>query len=201
MSSLDLALIGNCQLAALLDRRGRIVWNCLPRFDGDPVFCSLLDGNSNPEHGFYDVELDDFAEGEQRYLPNTAVVETVLRDTTGGAVKILEFAPRFQQHRRLFRPMMLVRILVPIAGKPRIRVRVRPRGDYGNAAPSLTHGSNHIRFVLPGITLRLTTDSSITALLEERSFVLDHSVALLLGSDETLADSPGTTAQNFLNET
>jgi GH15 family glucan-1,4-alpha-glucosidase len=201
VSSLDLALIGNSQLAALLDRRGRMVWNCMPRFDGDPVFCSLLDGSANPEHGFYDIELVDFAHSEQRYLPNTAVVETVLRDTAGGAVKIMDFAPRFQQYGRLYRPMMLVRTLVPMAGKPRIRVRVRPRGDYGGAAPSLTYGSNHIRYVLPGFTVRLTTDASITALLEERAFVLDHSVALLLGSDETLAGAPGAMAQNFLNET
>jgi hypothetical protein len=41
VSSVDLALIGNCQIAALLDRRGRFVWACVPRFDGDPTFCSL----------------------------------------------------------------------------------------------------------------------------------------------------------------
>lgn len=40
--SLDLAMIGNCSFAALVDRMARIVWCCLPRFDGDPVFHSLL---------------------------------------------------------------------------------------------------------------------------------------------------------------
>ena len=201
MSSLDLAVIGNCQIAALLDRRARIVWACVPRFDGDPTFCSLLSGSAEPAAGFSDVELTGFAGSGQRYVTNTAVVETVLRDANGGAVKLIDFAPRFEQHRRSFRPMMLVRLVVPLAGRPIVRLRVRPLGDYGAAQPATTCGSNHIRYLLPGITLRLTTDASITALLEERAFVLDHPLALILGPDETLVDSPGATAQRFLAET
>ena len=41
-ASLDLALIGNCAISALVDKRGAIVWCCAPRFDGDPIFHSLL---------------------------------------------------------------------------------------------------------------------------------------------------------------
>jgi hypothetical protein len=36
-ASLDLALIGNCAISALVDRQGGIVWCCMPRFDGDPI--------------------------------------------------------------------------------------------------------------------------------------------------------------------
>ena len=42
---LDLAPIGNGRIAALADARGRIVWWCFPRFDGDPVFSRLLSGD------------------------------------------------------------------------------------------------------------------------------------------------------------
>jgi GH15 family glucan-1,4-alpha-glucosidase len=201
VSNLDLALIGNCQIGALLDRRARVVWACVPRFDGDPAFCSLLTGDGEAEAGYYDVELAGFARSEQRYLPNTAVVETLLHDANGGVVKIVDFAPRFQRRRRFFRPTMLIRIVTPLAGRPHVRVRLRPLGSYGAVRPTLTHGSNHIRYVLPNMTLRLTTDVSITAILEERSFVLDHAVALLLGPDETLLDAPGNTAREFLAET
>ena len=41
----DLAVIGNCRIAALTDTRGRIVWWCFPRFDSDPVFSRLLSGH------------------------------------------------------------------------------------------------------------------------------------------------------------
>lgn len=37
-NSLDLGLIGNCRIGALVDERGEIVWSCMPRFDGDPLF-------------------------------------------------------------------------------------------------------------------------------------------------------------------
>ena len=39
----DLGLIGNCQFSALIERTGSIVWCCLPRFDSEPVFATLLD--------------------------------------------------------------------------------------------------------------------------------------------------------------
>ena len=56
---LDLALIGNCRIAALVDTSGRIVWWCFPRFDSNPVFSRLLSGDE--EKGFADVVLADFA--------------------------------------------------------------------------------------------------------------------------------------------
>jgi len=36
-ATLDLAVIGNGRTAALVEPSGRIVWWCLPRYDGDPV--------------------------------------------------------------------------------------------------------------------------------------------------------------------
>ena len=50
---LDLAVIGNGRIAALVDRNGRLVWWCFPRFDSDPVFCRLIAGDE--EKGFCDV--------------------------------------------------------------------------------------------------------------------------------------------------
>ena len=201
MADLDLAVVGNCQIAALIDRRGSLVWGCFPRFDGDPVFCSLLSGKDDPEGGFFDVQVAGFTRAKQNYVPNTAIVNTVLHDSNGGTVKIVDFAPRFKQHGRLFRPMVLVRMILPMSGNPRVRLRLRPLGDYGAVKPTMTHGSNHIRYVLPDVTLRLTTDASITSLLEEREFVLDRPVAFVLGPDETLLDSPTSTAHRFARET
>jgi trehalose-phosphatase len=42
-NTLDLGLVGNGSFGALLDGRGRVVWSCLPAFDGDPAFCALLE--------------------------------------------------------------------------------------------------------------------------------------------------------------
>ena len=64
--NLDLAPIGNCAISALVDRRGRFVWACAPRVDGDPVFSALMDG-ADPEHGFWDVELEGCVEAESNW--------------------------------------------------------------------------------------------------------------------------------------
>jgi len=52
---LELSIVGNCSYSALVNQRGSIVWACFPRFDGDPVFCSLL--RKNQDIGFFDIEV------------------------------------------------------------------------------------------------------------------------------------------------
>ncbi|MGA9546724.1 MAG: trehalase-like domain-containing protein [Rhodomicrobium sp.] len=70
MSNLDLGLIGNCAISALVDKQARIVWCCLPRFDGDPVFHQLLGSAScDPDDGAFTVELVDFKSCEQSLFP------------------------------------------------------------------------------------------------------------------------------------
>jgi GH15 family glucan-1,4-alpha-glucosidase len=199
MHNLDLALIGNCTIGALVDARANITWGCFPRFDGDPVFCALL--KNSDDYGFFAVELADCERTEQHYLENTAILVTRLYDRHGGAIEITDFAPRFGQYGRMFRPMMLVRRIKRLSGSPRITLRLRPACDEGAARPDVTWGSNHIRYVAPAITLRLTTDASLTALLQETPFFLEDSVTLLLGPDETVHDAAEEVGRRFFDET
>ena len=93
MSTLELGVIGNCSIASLIDRKGRHVWHGIGRLDGDPVFNALL-GGDDPQGGFMDVMVAGAKElGRQRYLHNTAILETVI-DGTGGTVRIVDFADR-----------------------------------------------------------------------------------------------------------
>ncbi|HYT86873.1 MAG TPA: trehalase-like domain-containing protein, partial [Burkholderiales bacterium] len=95
MTSLDLALIGNSSVAALIDANGTIVWSCLPRFDSDAVFCALLrEGRGADDYGFFEIELADFARAEQAYIAHTPILKTRLFDRHGGGVEITDFAPR-----------------------------------------------------------------------------------------------------------
>jgi GH15 family glucan-1,4-alpha-glucosidase len=199
MRNLDMALIGNCTIGALVDARANITWGCFPRFDGDPVFCSLL--KETDDYGFFAIELADCERTEQHYLENTAILVTHLYDRHGGAIEITDFAPRFGQYGRMFRPMMLVRRVKRLAGSPRIALRLRPACGDGAARPEVTWGSNHIRYVAPTITLRLTTDASLTALLQETPFFLEDTVTLLLGADETVHEAAGEVGRRFLEET
>ena len=202
MTSLDLALIGNGTVGALVDPLGEVVWACVPRFDGDPAFCSLLrERTRDDDFGFLVVELLDCAKQEQQYLANTPILVTRLYDRAGGCVEITDFAPRFHQYGRMFCPMMLVRQIRRVAGNPRVRVRVRPARDYGRRRADITCGSNHIRYVGSALALRLTTDVAITAIVEENPFFLEHAVSLLLGPDETVQGAVADVGGRFLEET
>jgi len=199
MKSLDLALIGNCTIGALLDARANITWACFPRFDSDPLFCSLL--KETDDYGFFSVDLMDCERTEQEYLENTAIVVTRLYDRHGGAIEVTDFAPRFGQHGRRFRPTMLVRRIRRLGGSPRLTLRLRPACENGAAQPTVTWGSNHIRYVAPSFTLRLTTDASLTAIMQETSFFLEDTVTLILGADETVHEAATEVGHRFLEET
>ena len=201
-ASLELAVIGNCQVSALVDELGRMVWACMPRFDSDPVFCALLMGDQRQiERGVFEIVLEDFVRAEQRYVTNTPILETLLYDAHGGCIKITDFAPRFEQFERIFHPVSFVRHLAPVAGNPRITVRLRPAGNYGAEDARQTHGSNHVRYILPELTLRLTTDASLTHVREERPFQLTQPLSFILGPDESLRESVASTSRKQFGET
>jgi GH15 family glucan-1,4-alpha-glucosidase len=202
MSTLDLGLVGNCSIGALIDAKAEVTWACFPRFDGDAVFCSLLrERGGEHDFGYFAVDVVDAARTEQAYLDNTAVLVTRIHDRQGGIVEVTDFAPRFRQHGRTFCPMMLGRRVRRVEGSPRIVLRVRPACDFGQARPQVSHGSHHIRFIAPELVLRLTTDASVTAILEEMPFFLEDSVTLLLGPDETVPDAVAEVGDRFLRET
>ncbi|MES2943268.1 MAG: glycoside hydrolase family 15 protein [Pseudomonadota bacterium] len=201
--SLAMGVIGNCAFSALVDKRGRIVWCCLPRFDGDPVFNALLDTGekegSSP--GQFAIEIEDFHEAKQWYEPNTAVLRTQLFDKSGQGIEICDFAPRFFSRSRFFRPMTLVRRVRAISGAPRIRVLLDVRFDWGRQQPLVTQGSNHLRFVGDALTLRLNTDAPISHILARQPFVLTREYNFMLGPDESLTDGVADTARLFEQET
>lgn len=198
---MDLGLIGNCSVAGLIDRQGRLIWMCLPRFDGDPVFHALLGHGPGTEgDGAFEIALEGQTTSEQAYDENTAILRTVLHGASG-SVEIVDFCPRFDARGRMFRPQMMIRRIRPVSGWPRITLRLRPRFGWGSTAPTLTRGTSHLRFVGPEQTLRLTTDAPIDHLVAERTINLEREMTFVLGPDETLAESPAEIGANFLNET
>ncbi|MFT3963658.1 glycoside hydrolase family 15 protein [Propionivibrio sp.] len=202
MSHLNLGLIGNGAVSALIDDRGRIVWSCFPRFDGDPVFCHLLQpGDHETGRGAFGIELVDFSHAQQHYEANTAVLTTLLHDRQGGCLEITDFAPRFRLFGRMFHPMMLVRQVRRVAGAPRMAVNLQPLFNYGGTAPEITFGSHHVRYVGAETALRLTTDASINAVLERREVFVEDTLTFMLGADETLHEAVAVVGRRFLEET
>ena len=187
MSSLELWPIGNCQVSALIDKAGQMVWACVPRVDGDPLFSSLL-GGVQPEHGLWAIDLEGEATVEQEYLRNTAVLRTRKTDEAGNSIEIVDFCPRYARLGRIYRPAAFARQVRPVRGSPRIRVRLRPTHHWGEPADPLPGGSNHIRYALAALPMRLTTDAPVALVREERTFRLEAPATFFLGPDEPFSD-------------
>ena len=85
----DHALLSDQRSTALVTRDGDVNWLCLPRFDSDAVFCSLL---GDDEHGHWSLRIADGEVISRRDLPGTMVLETQWRSPTGAAT-VTEFMP------------------------------------------------------------------------------------------------------------
>jgi alpha,alpha-trehalase len=132
----DLGLIGDGATVALVGLDGSVPWLCVPRFDAEPLFCGLLDHAGG---GQFSVVPENLIEARQAYEPDTAVLVTDLRSSTG-TVRITDaLAVRSGADLADDAPMHrgeLVRSAIVLAGHVRLHVDVDPRGG-ANARPAL----------------------------------------------------------------
>ena len=202
MTNLNLGLIGNSCVSALIDRTAAIVWWCYPHFDSDPICCTLLQENPDQaESGLIGLQFADAELIEQSYERNTAILVSRFRDLSGNAIEVTDFAPRFYLQGRSFSPSMLVRTIKRTAGRPRIGLRVRPAVGYGASRAEARCGAHHISYVGSAQAMRLTTDASVTAITDERPFFLHDTITLLMGPDETVEGSPREVGRAFYENT
>jgi GH15 family glucan-1,4-alpha-glucosidase len=192
----DLGVIGNCQFSALVHNSGEIVWCCLPRFDSEPVCSSLLDSQDG---GRYRISPANGETGTQQYLSNTNILETTFRTSTG-SFRVIDFAPRFMQFGRAFRPTQLMRIVEPIEGTPRIAVACEPRLGWSKKRLPVLQGSHHVRFEGFSSQLRLTTDIPISY-LGGQPFTLTGRHHLVLNWGAPVEEPLAPLCERFLNET
>lgn len=203
MSSLDLWPIGNCQVSALIDRKGRFVWACAPRVDGDAVFSALLSGAQDQADaaGLWEISLEGAVSIEQSYLRNTPILASIHTDASGNSIEVIDFCPRVERSDRTYRPVAFARIVRPINGSPRIRVRLRPTHAWGRTDVDRVIGSNHIRYGAAGWSLRLSTTAPVGMVMEERAFRLEKPLHFFLGPDESFAGTLGPTVDGMLADT
>lgn len=194
--NLDMGIIGNGTIAGLIDGRGGYQWMCLPRFDGEPVFNRLLGGG-----GAFDVFVEGLTDQEQSYDRNTAILRTRLTTQDGSVLEIVDFAPRFTQNGRVFRPTATVRQFKVISGAPQVTIKLNLQTDWGATDLDPKRGVNHLRFGDGEVDVRITTDAPVSYLLSGTSFVLDRDVTFILNSDESLTDSVHAIAEDWYTRT
>lgn len=194
----NLGLIGNCSYQALVDTNASVKWLCWPKFDSSFVFGGLIDEEKG---GTFSINPTNPIQSTcQEYIKNTNVLTTEI-STTDGRYKLTDFAPRFEQYDRHYKPLMFIRKLEPMEGTPEVNVRCQPRGDYGKIIPKVLFGSSHLRFQGLEEQLRLTTNLSLHYLAEERSFKLEQPIYLILTWGIPLEGPIKETAETFLSKT
>ncbi|GAA4356409.1 glycoside hydrolase family 15 protein [Hymenobacter saemangeumensis] len=194
----DLGLIGNCAFLALIRKDTSVAWLCWPRFDSSFVFGSLLDRNKGGD--FSILPAAGPFDSHQYYQENTNVLCTEIT-TADGQYRVTDFAPRFPQYERYYKPLMLVRKLEPLAGAPRIRVECEPVGDYGRQPLNRRRSSNHIAFLGGDEEIRLTTNIPLTYILDSEDFALNETKYLVLTYGAPLEAPLESTAEQFLRAT
>jgi len=80
-------------------------------------------------------------------------------------------------------------------------VRVRPTFGYGWGAPEKTRGTNHIRYLLPNLTMRLTTNAPVSYIIDEVLFEVTETLNFLFMPDKSLKESINELVANYLDKT
>ncbi|WP_205504459.1 glycoside hydrolase family 15 protein [Rufibacter psychrotolerans] len=194
----DMGLIGNCAYLALIHKDTSVEWLCWPRFDSSFVFGPIMDRQKGGE---YSIKPDaEHFTSHQYYMENTNILCTEIT-CQDGSYRVTDFAPRFRQHQRYYKPLMLVRKVEPLSGSPRIKATCRPVGNYGDFPLSRRRSSNHIAFLGLDEEVRLTTNASLSYILEDQYFVLNETLYFVLTYGAPLEANLESTAEAFLSQT
>jgi GH15 family glucan-1,4-alpha-glucosidase len=194
----DFGVIGNCAFTAHVHKDTSVSWMCWPRFDSSFVFGSLLDSKKGGE-----FSIQPAAEKyttHQTYIENTNILRTDV-EAEDGSFRITDFAPRFFQQDRYYKPLMLIRKIEVLKGNPQIVVKCQPVADYGRTIPEQSLGSNHIRFQGFDSQVRLTTNISLSYVIDKQGFVLNEPKYLVLTYGSAIEGGIEETAESFLTKT
>ncbi len=194
----DYGLIGNCSFQAHIHMNSNIAWMCWPRFDSSFIFGGMLDDEKGGE--FTIKPNGEILESKQHYIENTNILCTEIT-SKDGRYRITDFAPRFYQFDRYYKPLMLIRKVEPLDGQPSVNINCRPVGNYGKLRPEQYEASNHIEYLGLEKELRLTTNVSISYIVEKTSIVLNDTKYLVLTYGAPLEAPLMSTCESFLDRT
>ncbi len=194
----DMGVIGNCSFLAYINKSAEVKWLCFPRFDSSFLFGSLLDSKKGGEFSIKPSGENYYT--FQTYIKNTNILTTEFI-TSDGKFRVTDFAPRFNQYDRYYRPLMMIRKIELLDGNPFIKVKCEPVGSYGSFRPEVVAGSNHIRYLNFDTQVRLTTNIPLTYIINNQSFILNNTCYLAFTYGVPLEAPLEATADDFLEKT
>ncbi|MBP2833023.1 glycoside hydrolase family 15 protein [Aquimarina sp. U1-2] len=127
MNNLDYGIIGNCQSAALISKKGSLDWCCLPNFDSYSVFAKILDENIG---GSFEIEVSEAYTITQKYIHKTNILVTEFSNGSD-SFECIDFMPRYKNEDGTFyAPPDIVRYIKLISGAPVFKIKYNPKLEY-----------------------------------------------------------------------
>ncbi len=174
-------LIGNCLSAALVSTDGSVDWMCMPYLDSSSVFAKILDTEKG---GSFKIEGVNTVRTSQEYVRFTPILRTRI-ETTEGVFDVYDFMPRFllPDGNNFYCPSEIQRSVRLISGKPKIRVILDARPNYGASGVRVENHGEFLKYVTDAgeyHSYYFYTDADFANVLERREFELTRSMYFVL---------------------
>lgn len=167
----DHALIGDLRTAALVTKDGCIDWLCIPAFDSDACFASLLGTEANGRWTI--APTIPVEEVRRRYRGNTLILETDFV-TRSGTVRLVDFMPPGQGRET----SVVCRRAQGLKGRVPMRCEISPRLAFGKAVPRMQVANGTTTLSAGPDTLYLRGGPTEEAPAPETDFTLTEGAAV-----------------------
>jgi GH15 family glucan-1,4-alpha-glucosidase len=146
--------ISNLRGSALVSRDGSIDWLCLPNYDSDSCFTSLL---GHDEDGAWHIQPAVHIKNiRRRYRSGTLVLETDF-ECEGGAIRLVDFMPVERGANTV------IRIVEGLRGEVPVWFKMVTRFGYGKNVPWITKESSGFRLMVAPNSLSLHSTVPLTS--------------------------------------
>jgi GH15 family glucan-1,4-alpha-glucosidase len=189
--------IGNGRVLALVGPDTSIDWLCLPRFDSPSVFARILDTDRGGSWAFEGV---DRLTAKAAYVRNTNVLRAEV-ETGTGRFEILDFAPRVLEGESVSAPLEVCRLLRPLEGAPRIKMRFDPRPDYARASVEIVPSGLGLQIIGGPTQLFLASNLPLHHIQGGSAFRVDRPIFFALSTGRPASVDSAPAAEQALQQT
>ncbi|MFA5325798.1 MAG: glycoside hydrolase family 15 protein [Bacteroidales bacterium] len=187
MGNLDYGVIGNCQTAALVSKKGSIDWLCFPEFNSPSLFAKILDTDKG---GSFSFEVSDNYSVDQKYFKETNILNTKF-SSDEGAFEVFDFMPRYKTGKGddYYLPAEVYRYIRCLRGSPKFIVKYDPIFNYARESAVHTVIDHHIKTessVINSDSVYLYSSLNLNDILMKKEITLKNDEFLLLSYNQKL---------------